>query len=632
MKMVFKGALLALAISLLAPISGAEADDPNPSTSEIDNYANLAISPTAKQGFSLNGSTFLNSSLSSFSVEAWINPSESLTSGYGVIFIKQDSFYFQLNNLRPEVVLQSGSWNTYTTNLTLRTNEWQHVAFTKSGTTLKVFVNGALIYQNSSVAASVLSQTSYVGIGASPWNGASNLTTPQASFYAGGIDEVRVWTGARTDSEIAQNMDLKLAGSSSNLLGYWDFNGSASQSTLYDRTANGYNLTINAAPTFPDVKTISNSGGFATITFPRTYLNAQGSYKIPTGVTSVSSLVVGGGGAGGFDGGGGGGGGGVYQNSNLAVTPGNSYVVRVGGGGPAINGYVGGTFCTGTWSTTIVACSAASGNSSKFGSISASGGGGGGGIENSGTADSDAAANVRGGGGGAGGHNSRAGANSAGVGAYSGGSSSAVSNNAGGGGASGAAIGGATTSVVAGNGASGVVANLNSNTYGSGGAGGSFSSATLATGGSGAANGGTSSLAPTKPNANQGGGGAGGGNGSPTASNAFGTSGASGIVIIKYALTGFANLSFTNAPIYRASTSITATTNTASKVTFLANNKRIAGCIKVATVNLVATCSWKPSIHASIAISVQIFPTDSNYTSGTANATAVISTKRTGTR
>lgn len=620
-------AVLALLLSFLLPLSLSGADDSNPSTSEIDNYANLAISPSAKQGFFRSNSTLLNSSTGSFSVEAWVNPSESMTSLTGYIFLKQDQVVFTLNNLRPEAVMQAGTWTAYTSNYYLRTNEWQHLAFVKSAGTFSIYVNGNLVYQVTGVAANVATSTSYLAIGANSWNGSANQSSPAQNFLAGGIDEVKVWSSARTQSEIQNNMNAKISPSTSNLLAYWDFNGSGSASTLYDRTSNGNDLTIYASPTFPDIKTVVNSAGYSTVTFPRTYLNAQGGFKIPTGVTSVTALVVGGGGGGGFDGGGGGGGGGVYQNANLSVTPGNSYQVEVGGGGPAINGYSGGTFCTGGWGSTVVGCLSGAGNGSAFGSLSASGGGGGGGIESNGGADSNAAATVRGGGGGAGAQNSKAGATSGGAGAFSGGASSDVGGNAGGGGGSSAFAGSSTTNSLAGAGAAGVTASINSVVYGSGGGGGSYNNSTAVSGGTNAGTGGTNSISATKPVVNRGGGGGGGGIGSGTAS-----SGAAGVVIIKYALASFATISFTGTPVYKSATTITATTNTASKVTFLANNKRIPGCIKVATSNLVATCSWKPSVHSYITISIQINPNDSNYTSTSAIGTTVFATKRTGTR
>jgi len=613
--------------SVLLPLQGTAADQANPPTSDIDNYVNFVVSPAAKQGMAIaSGATLLNTNTGSFSVEAWVNPSESMTSLNGTIFLKQDSVALRSNNLRLEVYLNNGSWASYQSAYYLRTNEWQHVALVKSGTTLYIYVNGSLVYQNASVYANISSNTKYLGFGGDSWDGSANQASPQSTLWAGGMDEVRVWGTARSQLEIQNNMNQKISGSSSGLLAYWDCNGTGSTSTLYDRVGS-FNLTIFGSPAFPDVKTTVLSVGYATVTFPRSYLNATGTFTIPSGVSSVSVLVVGGGGGGGFDGGGGGGGGGVYQNSNLSVTAGNSYQVKVGGGGPAINGYVGGTFCTGGWGSTVVGCLSGGGNGSAFGSISASGGGGGGGIESNGGADSNAAATTRGGGGGGGSQNSKSGATSGGAGAFSGGASSDGSGNAGGGGASSIAAGSSTGNTLAGNGATGVTANLDSLVYGSGGGGGSYNNTNVAPGGSGAGSGGANSLTATKPVANRGGGGGGGGSGAVTAS-----SGAAGIVILRYALSGSATLSIPAAPIYRSSSSITATTNTASRVTFYANGKRIANCIKVLTVSLVATCSWKPSIHGSIAISILITPLDSNFTASTVKASAVIGGKRTGTR
>jgi hypothetical protein len=627
MRRIKSAIIVALLIALLSPPSLARADDPNPSTSEVDNFANLIQPAGTKQGFGFTGATLLNSNTGTFTVEAWVNPTDSMTSTYGTIFIKQDSLAFRINSLKLEVALCNGTWTTYATSITLRTNEWQHVALVKSGTTMFLYLNGTLVYQNSSVISTIASNTKFIGFGGDPWDGSTSQLSPQSNLLAGGIDEVRVWGTARTQVQIQENMDLKIAGSTSGLLAYWDCNGTGSASTLHDRTANGFNLTIYGNPPFPDIKTVTNSGGFSTVTFTRTYLNATGGFKIPIGVTSVNVLIVGGGGGGGFDGGGGGGGGGVHQNSNFSVTPETTYAIEVGGGGPAINGYVGGTFCTGGWSSTVVGCLSGSGSESKFGALSASGGGGGGGIESNGSSDSNSGATTRGGGGGAGAQNSKAGSTTGGAGAFSGGASSDVAGNAAGGGASSIASGSSTTSSLAGAGATGVTANLNSVIYGSGGGGGSYNNATAVSGGANAGTGGTSSLSATRPAVNRGGGGGGGGVGSGTAS-----SGAAGVVIIRFALSGFATLSFTATPVYRSATTISATTNVASRVTFLANGKRIPSCIKVATNNLVATCNWRPSTRSFVTISVQIAPTDSNYASSSATATRVITVNRTGRR
>jgi hypothetical protein len=625
----------------MAPLPSAQADDSSATTSVTDNYASLSGSATYRQGFQSATTTNYLGGNGTFTVEAWIQPTDSVSAITADIFVKTDMLQYEIANGTYQAIFNGSGWKTaISTGVRARFGEWQHVTFIKATNTFSFYFNGTLAFQvvdATNVPTSLNNTSTYTSVGSNPWNGSINQSTPYGNLFAGGIDEVKVWTVARSQSEIQTDMKTKTAPSTSGLASYWDFNGTTSTSTIYDRTGL-LNLVTGGTPnpTFPDVKTTVTTVGATTVTFPRTYLNGTGGYQIPSGITSVSALVVGGGGAGGYDGGGGGGGGGVYQNSALAVTPGAAIAIEVGGGGAAVNGYTGGTLaCNGSWSGTVVACSAGTGGTSKFATITASGGGGGGGIENSGGNDSDASATVRGGGGGAGGQNSRSGGNSPGTGATSGGTVSDLSSNAGAGGGSTTNAGASVTSAVGGNGGAGITANLNATIYGSGGAGGSFSSATLATGGSGAANGGTTTLAPTTPANNRGGGGAGGGNGNPTATNAYGTAGAAGIVIIQYALVGSATISFAAAPIYRVQTTITATTSVAGTVTFYANNKKIAGCIKVATSGagpITATCNWKPSLHGSINISALVTPTNGNYLSATATTQAQLSTQRTTRR
>jgi hypothetical protein len=75
------------------------------------------------------------------------------------------------------------------------------------------------------------------------------------------------------------------------------------------------------------------SGGQQAYTTAGTY-----SWVAPSGVTSVSVVMVGGGGGANSDGGNGGGGGALGYKNNLTVTPGSSYSVVVGAGGIGTNG------------------------------------------------------------------------------------------------------------------------------------------------------------------------------------------------------------------------------------------------------------------------------------------------------
>ncbi len=69
---------------------------------------------------------------------------------------------------------------------------------------------------------------------------------------------------------------------------------------------------------------------------------------------------------------------------------------------------------------------------------------------------------------------------------------------------------------------------------------------------------------------------------------------------------------------YRTLNTISATTNFAGKVTFFANGKRIAKCISVPTISLVATCGYKPTIHGAVTITATFVPTNVSYSATSA--------------
>jgi hypothetical protein len=75
------------------------------------------------------------------------------------------------------------------------------------------------------------------------------------------------------------------------------------------------------------------------------------------------------------------------------------------------------------------------------------------------------------------------------------------------------------------------------------------------------------------------------------------------------------SLNIPNGLQFRIPSSITATTNTAGRVTFFANGKKIANCISIPTVSsgsITATCTYRPSFRGDISITAQFSPTDSS--------------------
>ncbi len=94
---------------------------------------------------------------------------------------------------------------------------WTHVAGHWDGTTLRVFVNGVLdgslaTTRNPKDGPTAL-KIGERGNGGTPFNGV--------------IDEVRLWSGARSAAQIAAGKDFCLSGAEAGLLGYWQFNEGA---------------------------------------------------------------------------------------------------------------------------------------------------------------------------------------------------------------------------------------------------------------------------------------------------------------------------------------------------------------------------------------------------------------------
>ena len=348
--------------------------------------------------------------------------------------------------------------------------------------------------------------------------------TSTTNYFPGSIDEVRYWTTARTEAQIQTDMRTWGPANATGLVGYWDFNdgSGATAANRVTGAAAGSALTITGSPSWVDTKTSATSGGRTVVTFPRSYLTADGGWTAPTGVTSVDYLVVAGGGGGGAWVGGGGGGGGVLQGTKTVTTAANTVTVGMGGLGTL----------WGTASTTVAARSGTSGLSSIFSDQTAVGGGLGGSY--SGTP----AAATGGSGGGAGfssGNGSGTGSGAARQG-FAGGIGTAAGVFPAGGGGGAGAVGGNASGSTGGSGGAGRPSSIagTSARYAGGGGGGVHSAGTVGTGTDGGGNGTTNTTAKAG-SGTIGTGGGGGGGGNPNNLVSEGGNGGSGTVILSYA-------------------------------------------------------------------------------------------------
>lgn len=594
------------------PLSSVHADDVNPGASVTDNYGYLNGSNSSKQAFESALTNAFNGT-ANLTLESWLNPSDTATSNYGTLFSKQDNFSYALTTgLIIEIVFNSGSWlGTITTDVKLRQNEWQHLAIVKEGSTLRVYLNGSLRWQKTdgtNIPGSLRTNNAYFTIGGNPWNGSSNQPTPQTNFFAGGIDEVKFWSVARTQSEIVTDMNTKTDASASNLMMYWDFNG-AESTTIHDRKGN-LDVSAYGGVTFPDIKQVFVSGSRTIYAFPKSYLNGIGGWKVPSGQNRLDLLAVGGGGGGGSNVGGGGAGGGGYFATDVSVASGQIIPIKVGLGG------FGGRSIIGTSGVTWDGTNLVNGQNGESSTITISG-------------------TTFTGGGGGGGHQYWA----SNICLDTAGTPSTYSTNGTGLGAGGSALNGgvggspSTTQSIA-NGANGFQNSIlgGSMYFGSGGgAGGGYLSRVAGNGGNSKGGNGASLSAATGSfgSATSGAGGGGGG-----VDCGGGGSGGGGIVAISLSTNSLEAANISSA-VYRTTTSLVATTSTAGKVTFFVSGKRIPGCINIPTVSsaaITATCNWKPALIGLNQIYAVLTPTVNPAYTAKVDFTPIFVFKRSGNR
>jgi hypothetical protein len=87
---------------------------------------------------------------------------------------------------------------------------------------------------------------------------------------------------------------------------------------------------------------------------------------------------------------------------------------------------------------------------------------------------------------------------------------------------------------------------------------------------------------------------------------------------------------------YRTTVTISANIALPSRITFLANGKRIGGCIKVSTSgsapSIIATCTWRPSARGQVILTALSYPTNTNFSGATSSNLNIVVGTRTGSR
>lgn len=180
------------------------------------------------------------------SLEVWINTN---VSGQQFITTKdEDSWYLAVNgdnnhsgktSVFLNGVAPSGWLNG---NISINDGNWHHIAATYDGVKLKLYVDGALDGEKLCSGA-VSTGTSNIKIGMRPF-------FPFQSYFAGNIDEFRIWSVARTQCEIKAYMKCEITGTASGLVANYHFNqgspaGNNSSVTTLTSSAGAFTGTLS---------------------------------------------------------------------------------------------------------------------------------------------------------------------------------------------------------------------------------------------------------------------------------------------------------------------------------------------------------------------------------------------------
>lgn len=199
-----------------------------------------------------SGSAF-SFSTQNFTIECWFraNSAAALTNSRALINkwafqTNIDNYGIFLNNSRVVVAYGTGNQNPeFQSTTILQENIWYHVALVREGGVMRLFLNGVLETTHN-LLGTLNTNTLPLTFGFE--NTALNANT---RHFNGAMDEIRIWSVARTNNEIANNWRNSVATNATNLLGYWRFDqgipgaNNAGLTQINDVTSNGYNATLS---------------------------------------------------------------------------------------------------------------------------------------------------------------------------------------------------------------------------------------------------------------------------------------------------------------------------------------------------------------------------------------------------
>jgi outer membrane protein assembly factor BamB len=141
-------------------------------------------------------------------LEAWVNPSAVSSTWRDVIYKGNDNYYLEAtstNASKPDAgMIAGGSYADAVGTTALTANTWSYLTETYDGSTLKLYVNGTQVASVAHTGA-IASSTNALQIGGD---------TIYSQYFAGLIDEVRIYNVALSAAQVQSDMTTPIGSSS----------------------------------------------------------------------------------------------------------------------------------------------------------------------------------------------------------------------------------------------------------------------------------------------------------------------------------------------------------------------------------------------------------------------------------
>ena len=178
-------------------------------------------------------------------VEAWIYPTERGVNSYDYTIFSNLSnlirgISFRYGGGKLEFVFGNGSYSSvHSDNEVLLLNTWQHVAAVYNGTTIVLYVNGSAVAASGTSISPSISMSGNNAIIGNPGN-------TDGYYMKGRLEEIRVWSDARSQTEIQNNMNFELTGGEAGLLAYYKLDETTGVTADNAEGTAGYDGTLTA--------------------------------------------------------------------------------------------------------------------------------------------------------------------------------------------------------------------------------------------------------------------------------------------------------------------------------------------------------------------------------------------------